>query len=144
MAVLPVLTPVSATIQLYRSVQGPMAGTRTPCQHRVKRKPKPSPFRGRAFAGLVGGDAVEFLVGTGKLGLGQMAYLLREARTGKGELFGPFGDRTRQHFPKLDGSQVDALKEIYMPRTVESHESASVDVTEVPKLCRGFIDALLA
>jgi hypothetical protein len=31
------------------------------CQHRVKRKPKPSQFRGPAFDGLIGGDAVETL-----------------------------------------------------------------------------------
>jgi hypothetical protein len=31
------------------------------CQHRLKREPKPSPFRGPAFDGLIGGDAVKTL-----------------------------------------------------------------------------------
>jgi tetratricopeptide (TPR) repeat protein len=86
----------------------------------------------------------EFLVGKGRLALGQMAFILREARAGKGELIRLFGDWTRQHFPKLDGPQLDVLKKIYVPRNLESHESASLDVKEVPKLCRGFLDALLA
>jgi hypothetical protein len=73
-----------------------------------------------------------------------MAFILREARAGKGELIRLFGDWTRQHFPKLDGPQLDVLKKIYVPRNLESHESASLDVKEVPKLCRGFLDALLA
>ena len=86
----------------------------------------------------------EYLVGKGRLALGQMAFILREARAGKGELFRLFGDRTRQHFSKLDGPQLEDLKKIYIPRNLESHESASLEVKEIPKLCRGFLDALLA
>lgn len=73
-----------------------------------------------------------------------MAFILREARAEEGELFRRFGEWTHQHFPKLDGPQLDVLKKIYIPRNLESHESASLDVKEVPKLCRGFLDALLA
>lgn len=85
----------------------------------------------------------EFLVGKGRLTLGQMAFILREARAGKGELFRLFGEWTHQHFPKVDGPQLDVLKKIYIPRNLESHVSASLDVQEVPKLCRGILDALL-
>ena len=34
-------------------------GGESHCQHRLKRAPKPSPFRGPTFDGLIGGDAVE-------------------------------------------------------------------------------------
>jgi len=90
------------------------------------------------------GRFAEFLVGRGKLTLGEMEFILWEARAGKGELFNLFGNWTHQHFPKLDGAQLEVLKKIRIPRNLESHESASLDVKEVPKLCRGFLDALLA
>ncbi len=98
----------------------------------------------RARADQKAGLFAEFLVRKGKLTLGQMAFILREARAGKGELFRLFGEWTHQHFPKLDGPQLDVLKKICILRNLESHESASLDVKEVPKLCRGFLDALLA
>lgn len=59
-------------------------------------------------------------------------------------MFRLFGEWAHQHFPRLDGPQLDDLKKIYEPRNLESHESASLDVKQVPKLCRGFLDALLA
>jgi tetratricopeptide (TPR) repeat protein len=90
------------------------------------------------------GRFAEFLVGRGKLTLGEMEFILCGARAGKGELFRLFGDWTHQHFPKLDGGQLEVLKKIRIPRNLESHESAPLDVKEVPKLCRRFLDALLA
>jgi hypothetical protein len=59
-------------------------------------------------------------------------------------LFRRFGEWTRRHFPKLDSAQLGGLKKIRRVRNLESHEAAPLDVNEVPGLCRGFLDALLA
>jgi tetratricopeptide (TPR) repeat protein len=90
------------------------------------------------------GRFAEFLVGKGKLALGEMAFILREARLGKGELFKHFGEWTRQHFPSLDEGRLEVLKKICIPRNLETHTTALLDVKEVPNDCRGFLDALLA
>jgi len=86
----------------------------------------------------------EFLVHKRKLTLGQMAFILREGRAGKDKLFMLLGKWVREHFPGLDDAQLVSLKKISELRNLESHESAPLNVDEVPKLCRGFLGALLA
>jgi hypothetical protein len=90
------------------------------------------------------GRFAQFLVGKGRLTLGEIEFILWEARAGKGELFRLFGDWVCQHFPKLDSAQLEALKKIRRVRNLESHEAVPLDVNEVPGLCRGLLDALLA
>ncbi|MGO9271505.1 MAG: tetratricopeptide repeat protein [Terriglobia bacterium] len=85
----------------------------------------------------------EFLVGKGPLTLLQMWFILREARAGRNELFRRLGGWTRQHFPRV-GERLEDLKRIGILRNRETHEAASLDVREVPQLCRQFLDALLA
>jgi tetratricopeptide (TPR) repeat protein len=86
----------------------------------------------------------KFLLEKGWLTLGQMEFVLREALAAKGELFRLFGEWTRQHFPKFDSAQLNILNEICTPRNLESHQTVPLDVSEVPGLCRAFLDALLA
>jgi len=89
------------------------------------------------------GHFAEFLVGKGHLTLLQMWFILREARAGRNELFRRFGEWTRQHFPCVD-ERLEDLKKIGILRNRGSHEAGSLDVGEVPTLCRRFLDALLA
>jgi hypothetical protein len=73
-----------------------------------------------------------------------MAFILREGRAGKDKLFMLLGKWVREHFPGLDDAQLVSLKKISELRNLESHESKPLNVDEVPNLCRGFLDALLA
>lgn len=103
----------------------------------------------RAIAGQsrtdqIAGPLARFLVGNGKLALGQMKFILTQAKEGKSELFMCFGEWTNQHFPNLGGPQLEVLRKIYIPRNLESHEQVSLDVKDVPRLCREFLNALLA
>jgi tetratricopeptide (TPR) repeat protein len=104
---------------------------------------------GRAAAELARRDQrarrfAEFIVGRGKLTLGDMEFILWEARTRKGELFKLFADWMSQHFPQLQIAQLKLLEKIRIPRNLESHESVALDVKDVPKLCCLFLNVLLA
>ncbi|MBZ5561808.1 MAG: hypothetical protein LAP13_05245 [Acidobacteriia bacterium] len=90
------------------------------------------------------GPFARFLVRNGRLTLGQMHFILTQAVPGNGELFARFGKWVSENFLGLTRNKLDGLPKICRPRNLEAHKQLRLEVKDVPRLCREFLDALLA